>query len=69
LTLNGLHGVISQKIVLFTTTAVSTSNPTREKLVKSAYSNIIKAYYKNNGFVTVYVINVWRKIGRVFVKI
>jgi hypothetical protein len=27
LTLNGLHGVISQKIVLFTTTAVRTSNP------------------------------------------
>jgi hypothetical protein len=28
LTLNGLQGVISQKIVLFTTTTVSTSNPT-----------------------------------------
>jgi hypothetical protein len=28
LTCNGLHGVISQKIVLFITTAVSTSNPT-----------------------------------------
>jgi hypothetical protein len=28
LTLNGLHGVISQKIVLFITTAVRTSNPT-----------------------------------------
>jgi hypothetical protein len=28
LTLNGLHGVISQKIVLFTTTTVRTSNPT-----------------------------------------
>jgi hypothetical protein len=27
-TLNGLHGVISQKIVLFTTTAVRTSHPT-----------------------------------------
>jgi hypothetical protein len=28
LTLNGLHGVISQKIILFITTAVRTSNPT-----------------------------------------
>jgi hypothetical protein len=28
LTFNGLHGVISQKIVLFITTAVRTSNPT-----------------------------------------
>jgi hypothetical protein len=27
LTSNGLHGVISQKIVLFITTAVRTSNP------------------------------------------
>jgi hypothetical protein len=26
--LNGLHGVISQKMVLFITTAVRTSNPT-----------------------------------------
>jgi hypothetical protein len=33
LTLNGLHSVISQKIVLFTTTAVRTSNPS--KLFKS----------------------------------
>jgi hypothetical protein len=29
LTLNGLHGVISQKMVLFITTAVKTSDPTR----------------------------------------
>jgi hypothetical protein len=29
LTLNGLHGVISEKIVLFITTAVRTSNPTK----------------------------------------
>jgi hypothetical protein len=28
LKLNGLHGVISQKIILFITTAVETSNPT-----------------------------------------
>jgi hypothetical protein len=27
-TLNGLHGVISQKMILFITTAVRTSNPT-----------------------------------------
>jgi hypothetical protein len=27
--LNGLHGVISQKTVLFITTAVGTSNPTK----------------------------------------
>jgi hypothetical protein len=28
LKLNGLHGVISQKMILFITTAVQTSNPT-----------------------------------------
>jgi hypothetical protein len=28
LKLNGLHGVISQKMILFKTTAVKTSNPT-----------------------------------------
>jgi hypothetical protein len=28
LTFNGLHGVISQKLILFMTTAVKTSNPT-----------------------------------------
>jgi hypothetical protein len=27
--LNGLHGVISEKMILFITTAVKTSNPTR----------------------------------------
>jgi hypothetical protein len=32
-TLNGLHGVISQKMVLFITTAVKTSNPTHIELV------------------------------------
>jgi hypothetical protein len=32
LTLNGLHGVISQKMVLFITTAVRTSNPTNPLL-------------------------------------
>jgi hypothetical protein len=29
LTFNGLHGIISQKIVLFITTAVRTANPTK----------------------------------------
>jgi hypothetical protein len=29
LKLNGLHGVISQKMILFITTAVKTSNPTK----------------------------------------
>jgi hypothetical protein len=29
LTLNGLHGVVSQKLILFITTAVKTSNPTQ----------------------------------------
>jgi hypothetical protein len=28
LTLNGLHGIISQKFILFITTAVKTLNPT-----------------------------------------
>jgi hypothetical protein len=32
LTFNGLHGVIAQKTVLFITTAVRTSNPTKIKL-------------------------------------
>jgi hypothetical protein len=32
LSLNGLHGVISQKMILFITTAVKTSNPTKEKI-------------------------------------
>jgi hypothetical protein len=35
LTLNGLHGVISQKMALFKTTAVRTSNPTYSKDVFS----------------------------------
>jgi hypothetical protein len=30
---NGLNGVISQKMVLFITTAVRTSNPTQEILI------------------------------------
>jgi hypothetical protein len=31
-TFNGLHGVISQKIILFITTAVKTSNPTFQNI-------------------------------------
>jgi hypothetical protein len=31
---NGLHGVISQKIVLFITTAVRTSNPTKSNIFR-----------------------------------
>jgi hypothetical protein len=36
LTFNGLHGIISQKIVLSLTTTVRTSNPTNSQLVSSA---------------------------------
>jgi hypothetical protein len=38
LLLNGLHGVISQKTILFITTAVKTSNPTYERVVLIASS-------------------------------
>jgi hypothetical protein len=34
LTFNGLHGVVSQKMVLFISTAVRTSNPTTENVFK-----------------------------------
>jgi hypothetical protein len=33
LTFNGLHGVISQKIVIFINIAVRTSNPTNKEFV------------------------------------
>jgi hypothetical protein len=33
LTINGLHGVISQKTLLFITTVVRTSNPTISSLI------------------------------------
>jgi hypothetical protein len=33
LTLNGLHGVISQKLILFITTAVKTSNPKKSCII------------------------------------
>jgi hypothetical protein len=42
LTFNGLHGVISQKIVLFITTAVRTSDPT--KFTSFAFSYSIPTY-------------------------
>jgi hypothetical protein len=35
LTINGLHGVISQKIELFISIAVGTSNPTSKRLIKT----------------------------------
>jgi hypothetical protein len=35
LTFNGLHGVIFQKMVLFITTAVTTSNPTEDIFICS----------------------------------
>jgi hypothetical protein len=35
LTFNGLHGVIAQKIQIFITTGVRTSNPTKSKLVRT----------------------------------
>jgi hypothetical protein len=38
---NGLHGVISQKIVFFITTAVRTSNPTYYKFL---YDKIVRTY-------------------------
>jgi hypothetical protein len=47
LTFNGLHGVISQKIVLFITTAVRTSNPESEKVeAKGKYYTKIIIYRK-----------------------
>jgi hypothetical protein len=44
LTFNGLHGVISQKIVLFITPAVRTSNPTQFKVVLN--KEIIQTVYE-----------------------
>jgi hypothetical protein len=41
LTLDGLHGVISQKLVLFITTAVKTSNP--------IYCSIFRVLYPEDG--------------------
>jgi hypothetical protein len=40
LTFNGLHGITSQKMVLFITTSVRTSNPTYEKKKKKTARNI-----------------------------
>jgi hypothetical protein len=53
LTFNGLHGVISQKIVLFITTAVRTSNPTKSILCFSAedqHSSCFYAYFLNKSW-------------------
>jgi hypothetical protein len=38
LKLNGLDGVISQKMILFITTAVKTSNPTISELLEAVVS-------------------------------
>jgi hypothetical protein len=45
LTFNGLHGVISQNIVLFITTAVITSNPTYLQYVIPEKNNTIRVKY------------------------
>jgi hypothetical protein len=42
--LNGLHSVISQKIVIFITTAVRTSNPTEINIVLQIGQEIIKRW-------------------------
>jgi hypothetical protein len=44
LTLNGLHGVISQKMILFITTAVRTSNPIYFNILHPVVCN----YYTSN---------------------
>jgi hypothetical protein len=49
LTLNGLHGVISQKMVLFITTAVKTSNPTEWISVYGFILYYSKARWNFNG--------------------
>jgi hypothetical protein len=41
LTLNGLHGVISQKTVIFITTAVRTSDPERNSLLCDATALLV----------------------------
>jgi hypothetical protein len=45
LTLNGLHGVISQKMILFITTAVKTSNPTVSKFSNNNLENAISQHW------------------------
>jgi hypothetical protein len=42
LKVNGLHGVITQKIILFITTTVKTSNPTNRKLI--LHMEVIHSY-------------------------
>jgi hypothetical protein len=43
LTLNGLHGVISQKMVLFLTIAVSTSDPAQYRFSVNTYKYVLNA--------------------------
>jgi hypothetical protein len=54
LTLNGLHGVISQKMLLFITTAVRTSNPTSFKWSTYSISLFISGMYLCVSFVRVH---------------
>jgi hypothetical protein len=44
-TLNGLHGVISQKMVLFMTTAVKTSNPTNHNICSLSFKQVESGTY------------------------
>jgi hypothetical protein len=44
LALNGLHGVISQKMVLFITTAVRTSNPTTRFIIET-FSSLEMSFF------------------------
>jgi hypothetical protein len=51
LTFNGIHGVISQEIELFITTAVRTSNPTEIYLdVGAVLTNFSGFLFKRNVF-------------------
>jgi hypothetical protein len=46
LTFNGLHDVISQKIIVFITTALRTSNRNNEVLFCAAVTNASRIAYK-----------------------
>jgi hypothetical protein len=65
LKLNGLHGAISQKMILFITTAVKTSNPTKSDIVdmpvlliqwmrlpSSSVNEFIVIYYTNQNLIS-----------------
>jgi hypothetical protein len=42
LTFNGLHGAISQKIIVFITTAVRTANPAYIRSTHGSFMSLIK---------------------------